>query len=128
MRNHKQPSPYERINIGEEDEIIIEGYLPSTIRLIGFICLVVLTCGMFLIIIAWRPGTRVRITHWRCSLDQAKTVLLKVRQTILDYVPLHLILSLDNLLLGRIRRRIYWKSSNTTSWREYTRKLCSFFS
>jgi len=105
MKPHRQPSPYDRINIGEEDEIIIEGYLPSTIRLIGFICLVVLTCGMFLIIIAWRPGTRVRITHSRCSLDQAKTVLLKVNQlnvfiNFMTHIIVILIVIIDLLLLG----------------------------
>ncbi|CAG2100663.1 unnamed protein product [Medioppia subpectinata] len=73
----KDMSAYERINVGEDDQLIIEGYMPSHVRYILFIMLVIISCGMVLIIITWKPSQRVRITHSRCSLDQANTVVLK---------------------------------------------------
>lgn len=78
MKTPNQPSKYERINVGEEDELIIEGFLPSKIRLLAFVALVLLSSGMILILIAWRPRIRVRLTHTKCSLDEAKTIVLKV--------------------------------------------------
>ena len=74
----KHPSPYDCINVGEEDELIVEGYMPSHFRLIIFISLVLLSGGMILLVIAWKPSIRFRISHNRCSLDQATTLVLRV--------------------------------------------------
>ncbi|XP_054161335.1 probable cation-transporting ATPase 13A5 [Oppia nitens] len=66
-----------RINIGEEDELIIEGYMPSHIRTIFFLILIIISCGTLLIVISWKPSLRIRLTHSRCSLDQSNSVILK---------------------------------------------------
>ena len=79
--NYKQqPSPYDRINIGEEDELIIEGYVPNILKIIGFLLILISSFGTLLIFIAWKPGSRIRLTHTKCSLDRAKKIVLRVRK------------------------------------------------
>lgn len=67
-----------RINVGEDDEYVLEGYTASVIGLIGLVILIVLTGGILLILILGRPSLKVRISKQRCPLEQAQLLILKV--------------------------------------------------
>lgn len=78
MSHPKYPSPYDRINIDEEDEMIIKGYIVSRIRMLICILVIILSCGTLLILFLWRPGLWVKCAYKRCSFDQAQKLILIV--------------------------------------------------
>lgn len=71
-----------RVNVGEEDELVLQGYVPSLFRLISLLVLSVLSGGILLILCSWRPSIKARIAHRRCSLEQAQLLLVRVRHSI----------------------------------------------
>lgn len=73
---------FECINIGEEDELFVVGYRLSKLGIILFVILVVLSGGLLLLSIVWKPSLRVKITHRRSALDEASIVVVKVSQPI----------------------------------------------
>ena len=81
--NRKQRSSSERINIGEDDHLLIEGYKRSKIGIFLLIVLTLLSAGILLLIIAWKPSIKTKIMSRKCSLDQAHFVILKV---LIDYL------------------------------------------
>lgn len=81
MKVGKHPSPYNQINIGEKDEMIIEGYIFSYPRMFLFWLAVFCSCGVLLVIIAWKPSIYIKLSHLQFRLDQADKIILKVRLT-----------------------------------------------
>jgi len=67
-----------RVNIGEEDELLIKGYVPSLVRLIGLAVLLVLSGGVLVILFSWWPSLKARLANRRCSLEQAQLLILRV--------------------------------------------------
>lgn len=70
-----------RVNVGEEDELVLQGYIPSLFRLISLLVLSVLSGGILVILCSWRPSIKARIAHRRCSLEQAQLLLVRVRHS-----------------------------------------------
>ena len=77
-RKKTQPSVYDRINIAEPDEHIIEGYVPSAPRRLIYWTLCILSFGILYFATAWKPSIRIKATHVKASLEIAQTVLLTV--------------------------------------------------
>lgn len=78
----KSPSVYDRINIGDEDELVILGYVPNLIKCVLFWTFVLLSGGTLLLLIAWKPTVLVKATHQKCSLDCAQRLILRVSQNL----------------------------------------------
>lgn len=77
-RKKKSPSPYDRINIDDDDEMIIEGYLWSLTRSFVFWFSGLLSAGFVFMLTTWKPSYLIKFTHKRCTLDQADRVILRV--------------------------------------------------
>lgn len=75
----KQPSVYERVNVGEDDELTIQGYRSSLVRKVLFWTAVVLSGGTLLLVIALKPTLYTKLTKTKCVLDISEVVLLRVR-------------------------------------------------
>lgn len=73
------PCNLDRVNIGEIDEMTIQGYVPSLAKKLMFYAGVVCTLGVLLLYAEWQPELKVKLTHTGCSLDEATLLLLKVR-------------------------------------------------
>ncbi|XP_059164774.1 probable cation-transporting ATPase 13A5 [Physella acuta] len=67
------------LNKGTDEELICWGYRPSTWKTVVFYTAAVLTLGILLLVVHWRPelGCYLRLT--KCSLHKAKYILLKTR-------------------------------------------------
>ena len=65
-----------RINIGLEDEMIIESYELSRWRQLLYYMACFLTIGLLLIYCEIKLSLKIRLTHRRCALEQATTVIL----------------------------------------------------
>ncbi|XP_053202977.1 polyamine-transporting ATPase 13A3-like [Panonychus citri] len=76
-RKKKSPSPYDRINIDDDDEMIIEGYMWSLTRSFFFWCTTLLSSGFLVMLTTWEPSYQIKLTHTRSSLDQADKVILR---------------------------------------------------
>uniref|UniRef100_T1KHN6 Cation-transporting ATPase n=1 Tax=Tetranychus urticae TaxID=32264 RepID=T1KHN6_TETUR len=76
-RKKKSPSPYDRINIDDDDEMIIEGYLWSLTRSFVFWFSGLLSAGFVFMLTTWKPSYLIKFTHKRCTLDQADRVILR---------------------------------------------------
>lgn len=79
-RNIEQKNDLEsnRVNIGEDDELTLQGYEPSFVRSLGLFILYILSCGIFVILTSWRPGMKIRIANRQCSLEHAKLLIVRV--------------------------------------------------
>lgn len=75
--NKNPASDLNRINIGLEDEMIIDGYLPSTFKSIFYYIFVILTFGLLLIYCETKLPLKIKFTHRKCSLKEATVVILK---------------------------------------------------
>ncbi|KAI2795922.1 hypothetical protein BLOT_016274 [Blomia tropicalis] len=78
-RNIEQKNDLEsnRVNIGEDDELTLQGYEPSFVRSLGLFILYILSCGIFVILTSWRPGMKIRIANRQCSLEHAKLLIVR---------------------------------------------------
>ena len=56
------------------------GYRDNACRKFLFYLLVLLTFGLILLVMRWKPEWEVKLTKSQCHLSQADTVLLKVRK------------------------------------------------
>mgnify|MGYP002649084779 CR=1 FL=1 len=65
------------MNVGEEDEFVLEGYVPSLLRLALLVILSILSGGILVILFSWRPSLKARISNRRCSLEQARLLILR---------------------------------------------------
>lgn len=72
------PCNLDRVNIGEPDEMTIQGYVPSVAKKVMFYAGVVCTLGVLLLYAEWQPELKVKLTHSGCPLDEATLFLLKV--------------------------------------------------
>ena len=55
----------------------IQGFAPSTAKLLATVALVLLTGGLFLILLTWRSDIKLNCTQRRVPLREARRVLLK---------------------------------------------------
>lgn len=68
----------DRMNIGEEDELLLQGFTNSLWKTI-IVCIgILITGGLLAIIMLFRPAIRIRLTKKRCQLDKAQILVLKV--------------------------------------------------
>ncbi|KAH9404644.1 hypothetical protein TYRP_000470 [Tyrophagus putrescentiae] len=75
--NSKHAGESDRVNVGEEDEFVLEGYVPSLLRLALLVILSILSGGILVILFSWRPSLKARISNRRCSLEQARLLILR---------------------------------------------------
>ncbi|KAH9413831.1 hypothetical protein DERP_009429 [Dermatophagoides pteronyssinus] len=67
----------DRMNIGEEDELLLQGFTNSLWKTI-IVCIgILITGGLLAIIMLFRPAIRIRLTKKRCQLDKAQILVLK---------------------------------------------------
>ncbi|KAK4303564.1 hypothetical protein Pmani_024423 [Petrolisthes manimaculis] len=67
----------DRLNLGTKDELEATGYQRNVVMLVLTSVATVLSAGLLLIPLTWRPSFRLPLTHTHCPLIQATTVLLK---------------------------------------------------
>ncbi|XP_063597284.1 probable cation-transporting ATPase 13A4 [Penaeus indicus] len=65
------------LNHGTKDELQIIGWQPDLRKLLLTALLTVLTGGLLLILITWRPSIKLWLTHRRCDDSEAKRLLVK---------------------------------------------------
>ncbi|XP_069170169.1 probable cation-transporting ATPase 13A4 isoform X1 [Procambarus clarkii] len=67
----------DRLNLGTKDELEVMGYKRDPVKLALTVVATVMTGGLLLIFITWRPSVKLALTHRRCPLLQADKLLLK---------------------------------------------------
>lgn len=72
------PSNYDRINIGDPDELTVQGYILSKTKKCFFYLGVICTFGLLMLYAEWQPELKVKLTHSCCPLDEADVLILKV--------------------------------------------------
>ncbi|KAK6177645.1 hypothetical protein SNE40_015705 [Patella caerulea] len=65
------------LNKGGEDQLECYGYKKDTIKDIIFFLLVILTCGLLLLILYWKPELECYIRRRKCPLYKAKIILIE---------------------------------------------------
>lgn len=80
LQENNRETESNRVNIGEDDEFLLEGYTQSPWRFIFMAILVMLSGGTLLIFLSWRPALKVRLSQTFCPLDQAQVLVLRVSQ------------------------------------------------
>lgn len=75
MGNNK--SNPDKINEGEEDEMIIFGYKKSLVKTVFLYLGLILSGGTLLLLLTWKPSIYLKLTHSHCPLEKADKVLLK---------------------------------------------------
>ncbi|XP_047491814.1 probable cation-transporting ATPase 13A4 isoform X6 [Penaeus chinensis] len=65
------------LNHGTKDELQIIGWQPDLRKMLLTALLTVLTGGLLLILITWRPSIKLWLTHRRCDDSEAKRLLVK---------------------------------------------------
>ncbi|XP_069998988.1 polyamine-transporting ATPase 13A3-like isoform X2 [Penaeus vannamei] len=65
------------LNHGTKDELQIIGWQPDLRKQLLTALLTVLTGGLLLILITWRPSIKLWLTHRRCDDSEAKRLLVK---------------------------------------------------
>jgi hypothetical protein len=79
------PCNLERINIGDPDELTIQGYISSTSKKLLFYFGVICSFGLLLVYAEWQPELKVKLTHSHCPLDEAHVLILKVSVFVLSF-------------------------------------------
>ncbi|ESP04540.1 hypothetical protein LOTGIDRAFT_135940 [Lottia gigantea] len=67
------------INPGDEDQMEISGYRLNRIKQVVIWIFIVLTIGLLRLVFYWLPHYFLRCTHDKCSLAQAESVIMKVK-------------------------------------------------
>lgn len=67
-----------RVNIGEEDELHLEGFAPCLWKCILLVILVILSGGILLLVLSQRKHWKIRLANTRCSLAQADFLIVQV--------------------------------------------------
>ncbi|XP_066971293.1 polyamine-transporting ATPase 13A3-like isoform X4 [Macrobrachium rosenbergii] len=67
----------DRLNLGTKDEMEVTGYKSDKGKLALTVILTILSGGLLLIPLTWRPSIKLALTHKRCPLKEAKKLLLK---------------------------------------------------
>ena len=94
--NRKHRLSTECIDVGEEEKLFIEGFKSTNIGVLIYIILIVISGGILLLVMAWKPSVKTRITSRRCTLDQANTVILRV---LIQYQPFLSIININLILI-----------------------------
>ncbi|KAH9529860.1 hypothetical protein DERF_003718 [Dermatophagoides farinae] len=64
------------INAEDEDQMEIYGFTPNPLKTFVTWAAIILTCGILRLIFHWKPHWMLFCTHNKCSLENAKKVLL----------------------------------------------------
>lgn len=64
------------INLGEEDEMEVFGYRKSLLLTTLMWSVIILTLGLFRLLLHWRPDWKLYLSHKRCPLKYAEKVLV----------------------------------------------------
>ncbi|EFN68541.1 Probable cation-transporting ATPase 13A3 [Camponotus floridanus] len=64
------------VNPGEEDQMEIYGYKRNRVWTIIVWFLIIITGGLLRLVFHWVPHLMLQITHFKCPLEEAETVLL----------------------------------------------------
>ncbi|XP_060564761.1 polyamine-transporting ATPase 13A3-like isoform X2 [Ruditapes philippinarum] len=65
------------VNQGEEDQMEIQGYTISRLKCVIVYFFIIITIGLLRLVFHWVPQWLVWVTHRKCSLAEATTVLLR---------------------------------------------------
>jgi len=65
-----------RVNVGDDDEMEVIGYVPSKPRMLLALLAVVFSAGLVALVFYWKKEWLLRFTHTRSPVSQAKRVLL----------------------------------------------------
>ncbi|KAH7638542.1 cation-transporting atpase-like protein [Dermatophagoides farinae] len=73
----QQQQHHDRMNVGEEDELQLQGFTNSLWKTIIIGMAVFASGGLIAILMLLKPAIRIRLTKKRCSLDKAQILVLK---------------------------------------------------
>lgn len=76
---HREESDRSRVNVDQEDELLLEGYTHSLLGLSGLVLVTLLSAGTSFILFSWRPSLKIRFAKKRCFFDQAQLLIVKVK-------------------------------------------------
>lgn len=76
--DQQQQQYHDRMNVGEEDELQLQGFTNSLWKTIIIGMAVFASGGLIAILMLLKPAIRIRLTKKRCSLDKAQILVLKV--------------------------------------------------
>ncbi|XP_063865202.1 polyamine-transporting ATPase 13A3-like isoform X3 [Scylla paramamosain] len=65
------------LNLGTKEELEVTGYRSDRLKLGLTVVATVLSGGLLLLLLTWRPSIRLAFTHRRCSLRDANRLLIK---------------------------------------------------
>ncbi|XP_012945191.1 probable cation-transporting ATPase 13A3 [Aplysia californica] len=77
------------LNKDTEDELHCWGYSDSRWRRMLFFLLVLLSVGLLLLVVHWRPQLECLLKRRRCSLYKAKYILIRTRFGVVSVVTVH---------------------------------------
>ena len=67
-----------KLNMGEKDELYARGYRSHGWKWALTLALIVLTFGLFGVILVWRKDIKMALLYQECPLHEATVILLKV--------------------------------------------------
>jgi len=67
-----------KLNVDEKDELRIEGYRPHLLKCIITVSAMVLSLGLFFVILVWRKDLRMKLMYQQCNLQEATKIVVKV--------------------------------------------------
>ncbi|XP_045113394.1 polyamine-transporting ATPase 13A3-like isoform X2 [Portunus trituberculatus] len=65
------------LNLGTKEELEVTGYRDDRLKLGLTVVATVLSGGLLLLLLTWRPSIRLAFTHRRCSIKDANRLLIK---------------------------------------------------
>ncbi|XP_056003243.1 polyamine-transporting ATPase 13A3-like isoform X2 [Ostrea edulis] len=68
---------FQYVNPGQEDQMEISGYRPSLVRKVIVWFFIIITAGLLRLVFYWLPHIFIKCTHSKCSLPEAKIVILR---------------------------------------------------
>lgn len=77
LNNQPTATENNRINVGEDDELELQGYCNCIWRTVLSWTLIIASCGLILIYFLARPAMKIRFMKKHCPLDKAQILLLK---------------------------------------------------
>lgn len=66
-----------RLNIGTKEELEVTGYTSDKVKFGLTVAATVLSGGLLLLLLTWRPSIKLALTHRRCALKDAQTLLVR---------------------------------------------------
>jgi P5-type ATPase cation transporter len=78
-----------KLNMGEKDELEARGYRSHGWKWALTLALIVLTFGLFGVILVWRKDIKMALFYQECPLHEATVILLKVINDSWSTRPVH---------------------------------------